>query len=61
MGKEQWKWDEYDEIWGFDHVLEGTPSYVRDLNGLRNRQSGTPDQLEEGENIISMPEWKGGG
>eukprot|EP00972_Heterocapsa_arctica_P072679 10730094-Heterocapsa_arctica.AAC.1 len=22
MGQEQWKWDEYDDIWGFDNVLE---------------------------------------
>jgi hypothetical protein len=47
MGQEQWKWDEYDEIWGFDNVPEGTPTFLRDLNGLRNRQAGAPDQLEE--------------
>eukprot|EP00972_Heterocapsa_arctica_P011648 1707188-Heterocapsa_arctica.AAC.1 len=49
MGKEQWKWDEYDEIWGFNHVPESRPTHLRDLNGLRNKQAGTPDQLEEGE------------
>ena len=46
MGQEQWKWDEYDEIWGFDNVLQGA-NHLRDLNGLRNRQAGIPDQLEE--------------
>eukprot|EP00972_Heterocapsa_arctica_P079955 11782120-Heterocapsa_arctica.AAC.1 len=45
MGEDQSKWDEYDEIWGFDMVPENRPTHVRDLEGLRNRQSGAPDQL----------------
>jgi hypothetical protein len=47
MGQDQWKWDEYDEIWGFDRPMEGTPTFLADLNGLRNRHAGIPDQLEE--------------
>eukprot|EP00972_Heterocapsa_arctica_P018946 2797902-Heterocapsa_arctica.AAC.1 len=49
MGKDQWKWNEYDEFWGFDMVPENRPTYLRDLEGYRNRQSGAPDQLEEAE------------
>ena len=49
MGQEQRKWDEYDEIWGFGSVPTNIPTFVRDLQGLRNRQAGTPDQLEESE------------
>jgi len=48
-GKEQWKWDEYDEIWGFDSVPSRHPNYTRDMEGLRNRQAGEPDQLDERE------------
>ena len=48
-GKEQWKWDEYDEIWGFDSVPSSHPNYTRDMEGLRNRQAGEPDQLDERE------------
>eukprot|EP00972_Heterocapsa_arctica_P079954 11782119-Heterocapsa_arctica.AAC.1 len=39
MGEDQWKWDEYDEIWGFDMVPENRPTHATDLEGLRNRQS----------------------
>eukprot|EP00972_Heterocapsa_arctica_P099028 14614094-Heterocapsa_arctica.AAC.1 len=49
MGQEEWKWDEYDEIWGFAMVPESNPNHLRDLEGLRNRQAGIPDQLEEDE------------
>jgi hypothetical protein len=49
MGKEQWKWDEYDEIWGFALVPVDRPTYARDLEAFRNRQAGIPDQLEESE------------
>ena len=43
------KWDEYDEIWGFAMIPESNPEMVRNLEGLRNRQAGVPDQLEEDE------------
>ncbi len=49
MGQDQWKWDEYDEIWGFGMVPVDRPTYARDLEGYRNRQAGVPDQLEESE------------
>eukprot|EP00972_Heterocapsa_arctica_P098749 14572361-Heterocapsa_arctica.AAC.1 len=49
MGQDQWKCDEYDEIWGFGNVPVGRSTFVRDLEGLRNRQAGAPDQLEESE------------
>eukprot|EP00972_Heterocapsa_arctica_P111175 16368593-Heterocapsa_arctica.AAC.1 len=49
MGKDQWKWDEYDEHWGFDMVPENRPTFMRDLEAYRNRQSGVPDQLDEEE------------
>ncbi len=45
----QWKWDEYDEIWGFAMIPESNPEMMRNLEGLRNRQAGVPDQLEEDE------------
>ena len=43
------KWDEYDEIWGFAMIPESDPDMTRNLEGLRNRQAGVPDQLEEDE------------
>jgi hypothetical protein len=48
-GMEEWKWDEYDEIWGFAMVPESNPNHLRDLEALRQRQAGIPDQLEEDE------------
>ena len=42
-------WDEYDEIWGFAMVPESNPDHLRNLEALRNRQAGIPDQLEEDE------------
>jgi hypothetical protein len=43
------KWDEYDEIWGFAMIPENDANMLRNLDGLRNRQAGVPDQLEEDE------------
>ena len=43
------KWDEYDEILGFAMIPESDPEIMRNLEGLRNRQAGVPDQLEEDE------------
>jgi hypothetical protein len=48
-GKEQWKWDEYDEIWGFTTIPRDHPDYAIDLEALRQRQAGIPAQLEEDE------------
>jgi hypothetical protein len=48
-GKEQWKWDEYDEVWGFSNVPRDHPDYVRELEAHRLRQAGIPEQLEEDE------------
>eukprot|EP00972_Heterocapsa_arctica_P100414 14808215-Heterocapsa_arctica.AAC.1 len=44
---EDWKWDEYDEIWGFREVPESSPTYDRDLEALQLRRAGIPEQLEE--------------
>eukprot|EP00972_Heterocapsa_arctica_P071813 10607122-Heterocapsa_arctica.AAC.1 len=46
---EDWKWDEYDEIWGFGIVPEDCPECQLNVDGLRNRIAGIPAQLEEEE------------
>ena len=48
-GLNEEKWDEYDEIWGCAMVPESNPDLLINLEGLRNRQAGIPDQLEEDE------------
>jgi hypothetical protein len=48
-GMEEWKWDEYDEIWGFAMVPDNHPNLTGDLEALRQRQAGIPAQLEEDE------------
>eukprot|EP00972_Heterocapsa_arctica_P082795 12200771-Heterocapsa_arctica.AAC.1 len=46
---EEWKWSEYDEIWGFGLVPEDCPEYQLNANGLKDRKQGIPTQLEERE------------
>eukprot|EP00972_Heterocapsa_arctica_P023629 3481357-Heterocapsa_arctica.AAC.1 len=46
--RKEWLWDEYDEIWGFDNVLEGLPDYQLRVEALRDRsERGIPTLLSE--------------
>eukprot|EP00972_Heterocapsa_arctica_P108153 15927640-Heterocapsa_arctica.AAC.1 len=51
MRMEDWKWDEYDEVWGFGIVPEDCPEYQLNVDGLRDRKEGIPTQLEEEEDM----------
>eukprot|EP00972_Heterocapsa_arctica_P068197 10071456-Heterocapsa_arctica.AAC.1 len=48
MRKNDWIWDEYDEIWGFEKVPANCPDYQMHVDALRERQErGVPTLIEE--------------
>eukprot|EP00972_Heterocapsa_arctica_P020266 2990259-Heterocapsa_arctica.AAC.1 len=46
--REDWNWDEYDEIWGFDEVPTYWPNYQMHADALQDRHvRGIPTLIEE--------------
>eukprot|EP00972_Heterocapsa_arctica_P038464 5666596-Heterocapsa_arctica.AAC.1 len=46
--RKEWRWDEYDEIWGFDMIPEDHPDYQLHAEALKDRcERGIPAQLDE--------------
>ncbi len=47
MGQEQWKWDEYDEIWGFEDVPTNFPDYQMHVDAFIDRRERVVPMLIE--------------
>eukprot|EP00972_Heterocapsa_arctica_P024581 3624425-Heterocapsa_arctica.AAC.2 len=48
MRKKEWKWHEYDEIWGFQDVPRDFPDYQTHADALQDRhERGVPTLLDE--------------
>ena len=57
-----WNWDEYDEIWGFDHIPRDYPDRERHMEAFIDRSKGnTPTMLEKkADGLRTLHAWKEG-